>query len=425
MGYQAYLDYQLDYESIDDSALDAILAPYDILNMTAHEIFLAYGMAGARDQLSEVTTLRSVFSARQLYERMVEFWTDHFNIDNQSVPLSIVKLIDDRDVIRRYALTTFPQLLIASAHSAAMLLYLNNDTNVAGRAQENFARESMELHTLGVDGPYDQVDVEEVARCFTGWSFVISTANVDYGEFQFVSAHHDDGEKTVLGVVIPANGGESDGDTVLDLLATNVSTARFIATKLCKWFLGYDPPLEIIESVKSTYLNTGGDIKSMLRDILQPDVLSGLATAKYKRPFHLLTSLFRATQAAPGDMAVIRDSLKRMGHLPFAWPAPDGYPDKLDAWGKAVLPRWEFTSQLFDNELIGTTVDVLGLIASEGGDVPGQEAQAINRVLTGGILPSDEVVLVQQFINEVSGTDVEVIRDAFALMASLPGYQWY
>ena len=153
MGYEAFLEYQLDYESIDDSAVDAMLVGYDTLAMTPQELAETYaGMQAVPiNQLIDATILRAIYSERQLYERMVEFWTDHFSIDINDSFCYLLKTPDDRDVIRQYAMTTFPDLLNASARSAAMSEYLDNFNNIRGHAQENYARELMELHTLGVD----------------------------------------------------------------------------------------------------------------------------------------------------------------------------------------------------------------------------------------------------------------------------------
>lgn len=429
LGYDGFLESQLDYESIDDSEWEARLSFYDLptLDMTSQEIFDVYeGIPFVPiGELVQGTALRAIYSKRQLFERMVTFWTDHFNIEIRKGQCQWLKTADDRDVIRQYAMTSFPQLLTASAQSAAMSFYLDNWSNVVGHAQENYAREVMELHTMGVNGGYGQGDVEEVARCFTGWAFIGPRRDSGlYGQFRFNgdANHHDDGTKFVLGTEIPPGGGESDGHTVLSILVNHPSTARFIAKKLCAWFLGYDPPEDVVESVKATYQATGGDIKSMLRVILNQNVLTYLSTPKVKRPFHLIASLLRAIDADVNGPRYLLARLETMGQLPFFWPTPDGYPDTLDAWGASVLPRWQFTTEVFYPPDHAVLVNLEALLDSEGGNAPGQQAEAINRIL-GETLSDEETAIVQEFYD--TAPQEIALRDAFGLAASMQGFQWY
>ncbi len=426
LGYMAFLEQQLDPDSIDDTDWETRLAAlgYDTLTMTSQQIYNTYAeMQGVPVQhLVRASLLRGVYSKKQLLERMVEFWTDHFNINIQDGQCRRLKTADDRDVIRQHALGNFPDLLEASATSGCMLFYLDNYTNIVGLAQENYARELMELHTLGVGGGYTQADVEEVARCLTGWTFW-GVASGIFGDFRYRDNLHDQGEKTVLGNVIAPNGGVNDGYDVIDILAYHPSTARFISHKLCERFLGYDPPEDIVESTKATYLATGGDIKEMLRVILHPTSLTYLATPKFKRPVHLMTSLLRATQANVLQPRYIDDQVGLMGQRPFHWDPPDGYPDSLETWSASLLIRWQFASSvLASTQSVG--IDVVGLLASQGGNVPGQQAQAINQILTGGTMSNEEVNLLQSFFDEWSSLD-GVNREGLALAAAMPGFQWY
>jgi len=210
------------------------------------------------------------------------------------------------------------------------------------------------------------------------------------------------------------------------MLATHPSTARFIAYKLCKRFLGYDPPEDILTMVRDTYLATGGDIKEMLRVIFQPTVLTYLAPPKLKRPFHLVASLLRATETDVEDPSVLLQYLLLMGQAPFFWIPPDGYPDSLSAWSTSLLPRWQFDSALLDLAIPGTVLDSNALLASEGGNLPGEQANAVDRILTGGRLPANELALLQDFYdNGVPPNYPLAVRETFGLAASMPTYQWY
>ncbi len=219
MGYSGYLEYQLNYTAIDDSAMDARLASLTTLTMTQQQMY-AQSTSLLSNELTEGAILRSVMSQRQLYQRMVEFWTDHFNIDITKEPCNVLKPVDDRDVIRVNALGNFGTLLTASAHSPAMLTYLDNQTSTAAAPNENYAREIMELHTLSVNGGYTQTDVHEVCRCLSGWGYDSGTTSPTRGNFLYSSSHHDNGSKLIFSgtpqqLSIAAGGGQADGDRVL------------------------------------------------------------------------------------------------------------------------------------------------------------------------------------------------------------------
>ncbi|HEV8169919.1 MAG TPA: DUF1800 domain-containing protein, partial [Pyrinomonadaceae bacterium] len=249
-------------------------------------------------ELQASRILRAVYSERQLQEVMVDFWTNHFNVFANKGADRWLLTSYDRDTIRPFAMAKFSQLLEATAKSPAMLFYLDNFQSVspdanAGRLRpqqqrrginENYARELMELHTLGVDGGYTQKDVQEVARCFTGWTIfqprggAAAVAAVMPGDggrrnarrgdamqrtagtFFFNMRAHDDGEKMVLGHKIPAGGGIKDGLMVLDILAHHPSTAKFIATKLVRHFVADNPPPALVDRVAETFRKTDGDI---------------------------------------------------------------------------------------------------------------------------------------------------------------------
>ena len=231
-------------------------------------------------QLISNRIVRGVYSERQLQEVMTDFWFNHFNVFWDKGADRWLTTDFEMNTIRPNALGKFKDLLLATAQSPAMLFYLDNHLSTAPSAvvqraiqnnanrkpgiNENYARELMELHTLGVDGGYTQKDVTEVARALTGWTIdrPRMTAN-----FIFRPAMHDRGEKTVLGQRIPANGGIQDGQRVIDILVQHPSTARFISTKLVRRFVSDNPPQSLVDKVAATYTKTGGDIREMLRTI--------------------------------------------------------------------------------------------------------------------------------------------------------------
>lgn len=350
-GVEAYIEEQLNPESIDDTAVETFIAsncPKTLLS--GDDLTNTEKKWTAEQELKRATIHRMLYSKRQLFELMVDFWTNHFNIDGRVGNLRWFKAIDDREVIRKHALGKFRDLLHASAKSPAMLTYLNNTSNNAGGPNENYARELLELHTLGIDGNYTETDIREIARCFTGWKTDYQTIS-----FRFSPGKHDQGEKQVLGTAIPAGRGVEDGEQVLDLLASHPATAQFIAGKLVRRFVADEPPASLIDLVARQYLDTGGDIRAMLKTLLSADEFLNSLDRKTKRPLEFIASAIRtlAPEADNYSGPDIEATLLRLGQLPFGWPAPNGYPDRADYWSstQGLATRWEFALAFMEKTL--------------------------------------------------------------------------
>jgi uncharacterized protein (DUF1800 family) len=340
LGEAGYLEWQLAPESIPDADVDAFLG--------RHPVLLA-DVAGIRRALDDdygdvvkqvlwAKLYRAVASERQLYEKMVEFWTDHFNVPGPDrVP---EKLLDDREVARAHALGRFRDLLLASARSPAMLQYLNNASSHRDHPNQNYARELLELHTLGVDGGYTERDVAEVARCFTGWTLQQGWR----GDMVFDRRMHDEGEKVVLGHRIAAGRGIEDGLQVLDILATHPSTARFVATKLCRRFVADDPPADVVAAVAAAFRASDGDLRATLRVLFTSDGFRAARGRKLRRPFDAIAAMLRALSPSVEvhDYWAVNHVLELLGHVPYGWFPPDGYPEAAAAWLNAngLLHRW-------------------------------------------------------------------------------------
>ena len=426
LGHSAWLEEQLDPASIDDSAMDSMLTSFVTLNMTSKQIYDTYVTTNTTSiPISELETaaiLRGAYSKRQLLERMVEFWTDHFNVDHTDGQVQWLKTTDDRAVIRAHALGNFRDLLLASAQSGAMLYYLDNYRNFAGAPNENYAREAMELHTLGV-GNYIETDVVGLARCLTGWQYY-SQSQPNHGDFRFNASQHDNGSKSVLGYTIPAGGGINDGLQMIDILATHPATAAFLARKLCRFFLSYAAPQAIVDRVANAYLASGADIKITLRAVLASSSLAQVPTAsraKLKRPFYLTCSMIRACNPTITMASRFVNELALMGHQPLRWATPDGYPDTLEYWGSGVLARWTFLSKLFNGGINGTSVDVALLFAATP---KSQLASKANQILCGGSLDPADVAAVQSYADAMATLNNTLRRDVLALSASSPSFQF-
>jgi uncharacterized protein (DUF1800 family) len=373
-------------------------------------------------ELSDQKMLRAVYSERQLQEVLTDFWFNHFNVDARKGQDRFMLTEYERDTIRPHVLGKFRDLLEATAKSPAMLFYLDNwmsaDPNgphpddlqmrrpqfgQAGRGRrgqpggltfparparqpntqqarknmpkglnENYGRELMELHTLGVDGGYTQKDVTEVARAFTGWTIFNPRMG---GGFVFNSTIHDRGQKVVLGHVIKAGGRQDDGEQVLDILATHPATAHFIATKLARRFVSDTPPAALVDRMAARFRDTGGDLREVMRTLLtSPEFLSPDAyRAKVKTPFEFVVSAVRAAGTDVQDATPLVRTMQQLGMPLYMCQPPTGYKDTADAWVNtgALVSRMNFALQLASNKLRA------GLKPGPYGDAAGNGPQAV------------------------------------------------
>jgi len=423
IGLHAFIEEQLDFESINDLACDIRLEPYKSLNMDANElegisnqIFENYDRETIPNELRQATLTRQIYSRRQLYELMVEFWSDHFNIFIEKGNGFFLKTVDDREVIRKHALGSFRDLLWTSAHSPAMLVYLDNQANEKSHPNENYARELLELHTLGVDSGYTQQDVMELARCLTGWNV---KEHFWLGDFVFKEDLHDIGVKKVLWLTIQ-NAGVKEAEQVLERLTSHPSTAHFIATKLTRRFIADEPSPKIVEKAAQTFLDTKGDIKSVLRVIL----LDGLVFAhpKYKRPANFVVSALRLTNAETD--AALHDDLLRMGQPYFNWPTPDGYPDRSEPWQNNLLPRWQFAFELMRNELKGTTNNLKDLLGAFSTDSLQDDVDALTALFLGAPLERFARNELIDSVRSAGATAEETLPIIAAGVLASPAFQW-
>jgi uncharacterized protein (DUF1800 family) len=349
------------------------------------------------DELQAAKVMRAVYSQRQLDEVLVDFWMNHFNVFAGKGPEKFLVGAYERDVVRPHAWGRFEDLLKATAESPAMLFYLDNWLSADPDAQamrtsgrrgglfrrgrpappqqeqgqgqgrkrglnENYAREVMELHTLGVDGGYTQKDVTEVARAFTGWT--IRGLRQDDPKFVFDSRIHDRRDKVVLGHRIKG-GGQGEGEQVLHILATHPSTARFVSLKLARRFVADDPPAALVDRAAATFTKTSGDIRAVVETIVtSPEFLSaGVRSAKVKTPLEFVAS---AVRAAGGDVADARELARRIGEMGmplYMQQPPTGYKDTSEAWvsTSGLLSRLNLALDLAAGRVRGVSVDAAAL----------------------------------------------------------------
>lgn len=424
LGYEGYLEFQLDHEAIDDGPTDQALRRFWTLNHSPIQRLRAFERGDFTSLLEfySASLLRAARSRRQLFERMVELWSDHFNIFIEAEAQQLLKPVDDREVVRPNALGTFPDLLRASAHSPAMLFYLDNASSYAGAPNQNYARELMELHSLGVDN-FTQEDVLEVARAFTGWSIQYDAARLDFGAFRFYPEVHDTVAKTVFGRRLPAGRGQEDGEEVLNLIAldpvVSQHTARFVARKLARHFWGYEPPEALLEEIAAAYRDTQGDLRAMLRVVLRESWLLQ-APPKLKRPWHFATSALRARSGDIRRYEVQAELLRQMEHLPFNWAPPNGYPDSPNYWGNYLMPRWNHGVWMaFANDIFA--VDWKPYVEAES-DIAFLDQ--LDADFFQYRMPSDHRAALETFLAAAPGNGYRRL-EAVSLAIASASFQWY
>ena len=381
-------------------------------------------------ELASQKMLRATYSEAQLEEVLVDFWFNHFNVDARKGPTRFMLTEYEREAIRPHVLGRFRDLLGATAHSSAMLFYLDNwqsaDPNgphldgvnarqrpLGGRLgqrrlaqpqqarrlpngqpgqqrqrptglNENYGRELLELHTLGVDGGYTQKDVTEVARAFTGWTIDQPRAG---GGFRFAPALHDAGEKVVLGHRIKAGGGESDGEAVLDIVAAHPSTARFISTKLARRFVGDAPPPALVARMADTFERTTGDLRAVMTVLLASTEFRAPSAdaVKVKTPLEFVVSALRVTGADVQDARPAFRAVQQLGMPLYQCQPPTGYVDRADSWVNtgALVGRMNVALTLASGRLRGVKVPATNdAVALLGGQVSDTTRATIARAET-------------------------------------------
>jgi uncharacterized protein (DUF1800 family) len=402
IGLNAFIDEQLNPETINDDATDQLMTHFATLTMTPTQRFQLPKLGQPAQELIAATILRQWYSQRQLKEVMVDFWSNHFNIYIAKSLCRVLKTDDDLNVIRPNAFAKFGDILNASAHSPAMLIFLDNAESRKEAPNENYARELMELHTISVNGGYTQQDITEVARAFTGWTITgPNSILAPFGEYQFAKHIHDTGQKQVLNLTIPAGGGEEDGTQVLDMLAHHPMAAQFISTKLARRFVSDNPDPTLVSALANVFTQSDGDTRAVLKAIFQSDAFKNSAGQKLKRPLDFLASALRLTGATlTGQSQQLAGHVKALGQIPFNWQFPNGFPDTAGFWAttSGLLERWNFGLLLASGHIQGIHVDMKSLTTDA------QSAQDVVDVLSqrflGARLPDNARSILLDFASQ-------------------------
>ena len=459
MGLDKWVDLQLHPERIDDRSLEKFVERYSILRQDQNDLLREFNMAqrerrearrdagdtamrSARNnpalqgiavnrrrvmvELQSSRVAHAVASNRQLEEVMTDFWLNHFNVYAQKGPPEAYYLAEyEQDVIRPRALGKFRDLLEAVAKSPAMLFYLDNARSMAdtsrprltrmrraaarpnARAQglnENYGRELLELHTLGVDGGYTQQDVINVARALTGWTIRPPATG---GGFIFRPEMHDAGDKIVLGHKLKAGRGIEDGDDVLDIVARHPSTAKYIATKLARRFVSDNPPQTVIDRAAQVFLKTDGDIRETLRAIITSNEFYSQQAfrAKVKSPFEVVVSAMRAMSAEPDSTPRTAQMIAYLGQPIYGHQAPNGYPETGDAWMNtgAILNRINFGIAAAANRIPGARVNAIPGLDTLVNAPRAKQVDAVVSVMLGGSASPDTRAVLMSGENPLLG----------------------
>ncbi len=409
-GVDAYLAAQLQPSVIDDTRCDWRAAAIEPLSEARAELY-EFAPEEILIALGRSRVVRSVHSKRQLLEVMVELWCDHFNIVVQKGECKWMRVADEFEVIRPNALGSFRELVRASATSPAMLIYLDgHDNKVAqpgDRPNENYARELLELHTLGVDGGYTQRDVFEAARCLSGWTYGHDFWRGRVSEVAFDPKRHDSSAKEVLGVEIPAGGGKDDIERLLDIVCFHPSTATHVARRMCRTFVADPAPRSIVTTVADVFTSSRGDIRSSLKALFASTEFGASRGVLLKRPFRYVVSALRGTAAETDGGVAILDALRRMGHAPSEYPTPDGYPLEAEPWMGSLFWRWNFAADLTRGAIDGTRVNATELVKRCG-----NQTAAIAHLF--GRAPTER-----------ERDAILAVSDPLALALAAPAFQWH
>jgi len=362
MSWRKWVEQQLNPQTLDDNRMQQILkkkCPSLKLSMTQLQKLDRKQRRRVKKELTDSVLLRAVYSKRQFKEVMVEFWRDHFNVDVNKVAFLATHY--EENVLRSHVFGKFEDLLMATAKHPAMLVYLDNYVSRNHRLNENYARELMELHTLGVDNGYTQKDVIELARVLTGWTcgWRGQGARREYIHF-FNARVHDNKPATVVGLKLNGMGGESDGEKVIRYFANHPKTARFISTKLCRFLVNDEPSENLLNRVTAVFLESGGDLRKVYRAIVfSPEFMDvNNYRAKFKTPLEFMASTLRATDARIASTTRLNRALNLMGQPTYECLEPTGYNDSAEAWldPGVMIYRWNFALDLVRNKVKGVKI---------------------------------------------------------------------
>lgn len=398
-GLERYVEEQL--EAPPDPELDTRLRRLTTLGYSIGQVLALFNANNASigpilDEFYLAKLIRAVHGRNQLQEVLTDFWFNHFNVfigdgfDRYSTPAY------ERDAIRPHVLGRFRDLLGATAAHPAMLFYLDNYLSTVSRIDprtgrllqglnENYGRELMELHTIGVDAGYTQEHVFDAARCFTGWSI-----DLRQGVFVYRAQNHDAGAKSVFGLNVPAGGGREDGEKLLDYLADHPATARFVSRKLLQRFVADDPPERLLARTAATFESTGGDMAAVMRTIVGSAEFwaEAFGPGKPRTPLEFVVGALRAVDAQVNAGRALVAALNAMGMPLFACLPPTGYSNRGDAWlnPSSHLNRMNFALDLAANAVAGVAVDTRALPGRLGADPndPRSLADGLSRELFGG-----------------------------------------
>lgn len=417
LGYNGYLEKQLNFEAIDDSASDAeVSSACPLMGQSAAQLNAINNPRWLPlTQFTEAMILRCANSKRQLYYRMAEFWLDHFYVTVPAIKESTF-MDYGRNLVMSDSLSSFRTLLRKSANHGAMMVYLDNEHSSGNMLNVNYARELLELHTVGVEGGYTEADIYEVARIMTGWSVY---KDADFGPqkevFRFQPGWKVPGSRTVMGRTFTESG-KAQGDALLDWLAAHPATIRYITDKLCEYFLGHNVTPQILQAVGNVW-GAEGDIKAVMRIILSEQNIAR-SRPIYKRPFYLMVGAYRQTETRLTNAGFFIGYLKTLGQDYSQHIQPDGFPNGFSNWAGAIVMRFHVLARASAGHG-GWGIDDF---RAEYQALPDDAARMsfINEKFFLGELPVSDQIWIRRYMKR--GVRA---RETLTIALSSPSYQWH
>jgi len=444
-GAAAFIEDQLQRTG-PDPAVESRLRQFSLLGKSRKATYDAVRDTNSgrlSQELFYSNVLRATFSRSQLYEMMCQLWMDHFNINIFAMGrIRHLHINYQEDVIRPHALGNFRDLLKATAEAPGMLAYLDNDTSNARSEQglnENYGRELLELHSLGIDETgghvYTEADVVAAAKAMSGWSMETSRRSNNYSEFLFRPGYQHIGDVSMLGGAWTSQGtsGKQTGDSLLNFLATHPSTAHYVAFKICRRFVSDSPPVALVASAARVFLDNDTNLVPTLRHVLRSPEFAASAGQKFRRPFEHMIAALRAVNAQLPDgptskgAGQLRTVMVTTDHLPWEWPSPDGYPDTAVEWldGSGLSARWSFGARLARNRVSDVRVNLAAI--SPSASTVGELISKLANGMGLGTLNQTDIDAIARSVRLGTGDGAssadDAIGDIVALLLAHPLFQ--
>ncbi len=414
-GYEGYIEWQLDADNIDDSVCENLVTTKCPMLQRTYKQLAAHNFQwDCTRTWMDAVWWRSLYSKRQLKQRLAEFWSDHFYVDSSKFDGALI--LDYYRTIYPHSMGTFLDLLLAMGTHGGMMYYLDNRESTAGNTNVNYSRELMELYSLGTNGGYNGTDIYNLADIFTGWGCKVGDPDEPFG-FKFFPELHDPTPKQVLGQLFDQPGMQK-GIAFMEFLAAHPKTVEFIGNKLCRFFLGRNATPSHMTRIRQAW-GSKGDIKAVMRVILAKSEMT-TSSPKFKRPNYLILGAIREAGMLPHGTEGIIWELRNASMEPFTWRQPNAWPDSFDYWSGGMARRIRFALLLASEKVWALDWFDMNKLRGKSDE---QKVDTINQMFFQGELPSSDAIWIRRYLK--GKTTNEQIRGGVGLALASPSYQWF